>query len=57
MARPHVCQSPCQNLLPVKRVIDEPAEQASEALIDNSGSRASAPIAACAYCLRRSPLQ
>ena len=27
MAGTHACQSPCQNLLPVKRVIDEPAKQ------------------------------
>ena len=31
MARPRACQSPCQNPSPVKRVIDEPAEQAPRA--------------------------
>ena len=37
MAGTRAYQSPCQNPLPVKHVIDEPAEQAPGASIDNSG--------------------
>ena len=40
MAGTCACSSPCQNPSPVKYVIDEPAEQAPEALINSSGFRA-----------------
>ena len=58
MARPRACRSPCQNPLPVKRVINEPAEQALRALIDNNGFRALTLILPCAHrILLRSSLQ
>ena len=48
MAGTRACSSPCQNPSPVKRVINEPAEQAPGALINSSGF--------CTFTLNPPPL-